>query len=143
MTPKAKLILHTLAGLKFGPPPFAMQECFGRNDESLNAFVEINHLLDYQEMEVRPFHGSLFAFVQDLPAHTSSFVENATDVLAWLESDAPEYWRWAWLWITRDQLGDPTDLLEGPDREWAIRSLVAKDILYRNSPDILRTSQKK
>ena len=124
MTPKAKLILHTLAGLKFGPPPFAMQECFGRNDESLNAFVEINHLLDYQEMEVRPFHGSLFAFVQDLPAHTSSFVENATDVLAWLESDAPEYWRWAWLWITRDQLGDPTDLLEGPDREWAIRSLV-------------------
>ena len=125
MTPKAKLILHTLAGLKFGPPPFAMQECFGRNDESLNAFVEINHLLDYQEIEVRPFHGSLFAFVQDLPAHTSSFFANATDVLAWLESDAPAYWRWAWLWITRNQLGDPTGLLEGPDREWAIRSLVA------------------
>ena len=124
MTPKAKMILHTLAGLKFGPPSFAMQECFGRNDDSLNAFAEIYHLLDHQEIEVRPFHGSLFAFVRELASHASNFIANAADVLAWLNSDAPEFWRWAWLWITRAQLGDSTGLLEGPDREWAVRSLV-------------------
>ncbi len=121
---KAQTILHVLAGLKFGPPPFAMHECFGRSDESLKAYAEINHLLDYREAKVRPFHGSLFAFVRELPEHQATFSAHAPNVLSWLESDAPEYWRWAWLWITKAQLGDPSDLLAMPNREWAISSLV-------------------
>ena len=123
--PKSRTILHVLAGLEFGPPPSAMHECFGGSDAALAAFAEINHLLDRREMEVQPFHGSLFAFVRDLPEHSSTFADHAADVLAWLENRAPEYWRWAWLWITRAQLGDPAALLAGPNREWAINSLVA------------------
>ena len=123
--PKAQTILHVLAGLDFGPPPFAMGDCFGRSSESLAACDEINHLLDYRETEVRPFHGSLFAFVRDLPEHRPTFYEHASDILAWLETRAPEYWRWAWLWITKAQLDNPSDLLAGPNREWAISSLVA------------------
>ena len=125
MGAKARTILHILSGLEFGPPPFAMQKCFGRRDESLAAVAEINHLLDYREMEVRPFHGSLFAFVRDLPEHEAIFRAHAPDVLVWLKKCAPEYWRWAWLWITKAQLGDSSDLLAGPGREWAISSLVA------------------
>ena len=125
MDAKAQTILHVLAGLEFGPPPFAIHDCFGRSDESLAALAEINHLLDYQETEVRPFHGSLFAFVRDLPEHEDTFLAYASDVLAWLKTCAPEYWRWAWLWITKAQLGNPSDLLAGPNREWAISSLVA------------------
>ena len=105
MGAKARTILHVLAGLEFGPPPFTMRECFGRSDKSLAAFAEINHLLDYREMEVRPFHGSLFAFVRDLSEHEAAFATHAPDVLAWLETGAPGYWRWAWLWITKAQLG--------------------------------------
>ncbi len=122
---KARTILHVLTGLEFGPPPFAMNDCFGRTDDSFLALDEINHLLDYRETEVRPFHGSLFAFVQDLPEHDDTFLTHASDVLTWIETDAPEYWRWAWLWITKAQLGDPSDLLASPNREWAINSLVA------------------
>lgn len=125
VSPKAQSILHTLAGLHFGPPPFAMQACFGSNNESLDAVNEIFHLLDYQGMEVKPFHGSLYAFVRDVESHKSRFLESAADVLSWLESDAPEFWHWAWLWITRKQLGDPNDLLQKPDREWAVHSLSA------------------
>ena len=125
MGEKARTIMHVLAGLEFGPPPFAMYECFGRSDESLVAFAEINYLLDYREMEVRPFHGSLFAFVRDLSEHETTFVAHAPDVLVWLETDAPEYWRWAWLWITKAQLDNASDLLAGPNREWTISSLVA------------------
>ena len=125
MGAKAQKILHVLAGLEFGPPPFAMHDCFGRGNESLAALSEINHLLDYRETEVRPFHGSLFAFVRDLPEHEATFPAHASDVLVWLETLAPEYWRWSWLWITKAQLGNPSDLLAGPNREWAISSLVA------------------
>ena len=123
--PKSQTILHVLAGLEFGPPPFAMHECFGRSDATLAALAEINHLLDRQEMEVHPFHGSLFAFVRDLPDHDSTFDAYADDVLTWLETRAPEYWRWAWLWIIKAQLGDPAALLARPSREWAINSLVS------------------
>ena len=122
---KARTILHVLAGLEFGPPPFAMHDCFGRTDDSFLALDEINHLLDYREIEVRPFHGSLFAFIRDFPEHNATFLAHASDVLTWIEKDAPEYWHWAWLWITKAQLGDPSDLIAGPNREWAINSLVS------------------
>ena len=122
---KGRVVLHVLAGLEFGPPPFALHDCFGRSDGSFEAFSAINHLLDLQETEVRPFHGSLFDFLRDLPEHREIFLTHAADVLEWLESLAPAYWRWAWLWITKAQLGDPSDLLAGPSREWAIDALVA------------------
>ena len=124
MSAKAQTILHVLAGLEFGPPPFAMYECFGCSDESLAALAEINHLLDYRETEIRPFHGSLFAFVRALPEHESTYPTHASDVLTWLDTRAPRYWRWDWLWITEAQLGNPSDPLAGPNREWAISSLI-------------------
>ena len=123
LNPKAKAILHVLAGMQFGPPPFAMLDCFGRTGETLEALSELDHLLDRQALEVAPFHGSLFAFLRERDTHAATFKAHAPDVLAWLESSAPEYWRWAWLWITRAQLGDPTDLLRTPNRKWAIDSL--------------------
>ena len=123
LKPKAKAMLHVLAGLQFGPPPFAMLDCFGRSGETLEALSELDHLLDRQALEVTPFHGSLFAFLRERDAHSATFTAHAPDVLAWLESSAPEYWRWAWLWITRAQLGDPDDLLHAPTRPWAIDSL--------------------
>ena len=122
---KARTVLHVLAGLEFGPPPFAMQECFGTDNESLKALAEIIHLLDSGAMKVRPFHGSLFAFVRDQPEHEETFYSSAGEVLTWLKTKAPAYWRWAWLWITEAQLETPSDLLAGPSREWAIESLVS------------------
>lgn len=122
---KAQTVLHVLAGLEFGPPPFAKHDCFGCSDDSLAAFSAIDYLLDYGEIEVRPFHGSLFAFVRDRPEHRETFQTHAVEVLNWLESRAPAYWRWAWLWITKAQLGKSTELLTGPSREWAINALVA------------------
>ena len=125
ISPKARTILHVLAGLDFWLPPFAFHYCFGRSNESLKALGEINHLLDYREMDVQPFHGSLFTFARDLPEHEVTFPASAPTVLTWLERCAPEYWRWAWFWITKAQLGDKSDLLAGPNREWAINSIVS------------------
>ena len=122
---KSQAILNVLAGLEFSVPPFALHHCFGCGAEDFVALDEIRHLLDYQETEVRPFHGSLFAFVRDLSEHNPVFTAHVSNVLVWLETHAPDYWRWAWLWITKAQLGDPSDLLAGTNREWALDSLVA------------------
>lgn len=121
--PKARIILHVLAGLEFGPPPSALRDCFGASNESLIALAEIDHLLDLRETGVQPFHGSLFAFLRYVEDHATTFAQHAGEVLAWLSSRAPPYWQWAWLWITQRQLGDSTGLLAGCSRDWAVDAL--------------------
>ena len=123
--PKAQAILHVLAGLSFGPPPFAANDCFGRDNDSLMAFAEIEHLLYCSETEILPFHESLFAYARELPEHKTVFSTHASSVLGWLEHKAPEYWRWGWAWVTKARLGREADLLDGPSREWVVTSLVA------------------
>lgn len=122
-SPRAAAVLHLLAGLRFGPPPFALRDCLG-SVEAADATVEIGHLLDIREAEIRPFHGSLFAFLRELPGHDAIFADEAAPVAEWLETKAPRYWRDAWLWVTRAQLGDDIELITRPDRAWAIDFLV-------------------
>ena len=86
---------------------------------------EIGHLLDYREASVVPFHGSLFVFLRDRSGHRQAFLSLAPNVLQWLEEESPEYWRRAWLWVMRAELGDATDLVEGPSRDWSIDWLVS------------------
>lgn len=123
--PKARAILHVLAGLAFGPPPSSLHECFGRSDAALSAFAEISHLLEHRETGIQPFHGSLFAFTRELPDHDTIFRTHAPDVLTWLGGASAGYWRWAWLWITERQLGDSSALLHQTTRAWAIDGIAA------------------
>ncbi|PTV95004.1 NACHT domain-containing protein [Rhodobacter aestuarii] len=125
LSPRGKAILHVLAGLDFSPPPFALNNCFGVDDQSILGLAEIGHLLDFREMEVRPFHGSLFAFLRDDPSHYSTFMANSAPTLAWLETEAPPYWREAWLWITQATRGNAQNLIKGPSREWALSFVTA------------------
>ena len=122
---KARIVLHVMAGLPFSLPQFAFGRCFGQGGETLTACQEISHLVDYRDLAVEPFHGSLFAFVRTLPGHRATFEEHAVHVRTWLTTDAPEYWRWAWLWIMEAELGDPSRLVSGPSRDWAISALVS------------------
>lgn len=121
--PRAREVLHILAGLEFGLPPVGLLECFGRDTAAALAVDQIDHLLDRREIGVLPFHGSIFAFVRDRAEHKAVFSAHAPSVVAWLETVAPTYWRWAWLWITKAQLGDDDDLFSGPDRDWVVSAM--------------------
>ncbi|MYB34725.1 MAG: NACHT domain-containing protein, partial [Gammaproteobacteria bacterium] len=121
----ARRALHLLAGLKFSPPSFGLGKCLTADVIWWQALEEIGHLLDCREASVVPFHGSLFAFLRDRSDHIQAFRSLAVNVLNWLERESPEYWRRAWLWVMRADLGDSKDLLEGPSREWAIHWLVS------------------
>ena len=121
---RSKLIMHVLAGIKFGPPRFGILDWFGDNEETLIACNEIDHLLDHRGLEIYPFHSSLFSFVRDLQDHQTVFVTHLPRVIEWLEIRAPKWWKWAWLWMTKSQLHDTHDLIRGPDRSWAIGAIV-------------------
>lgn len=121
----AQRALHLLAGLKFSPPSLGLGKCLTTDVIWWQVLEEIGHLLDCREASVVPFHGSLFAFLRDRPNHQQAFLSLAENVLKWLEEESPEYWRCAWLWVMRADLGDPADLLEGPSRDWSINWIVS------------------
>ena len=121
----AKRVLHLLAGLKFSPPSFGLGQCLTGDAAWWQVLEEIGFLLDCREASVVPFHGSLFAFLRIRPEHHQTFKSLAPAVLTWLDEEAPEYWRRAWLWVLRADLGDVTNLVEYPTREWLIGWLIS------------------
>jgi hypothetical protein len=44
-------------------------------------------------------------------------------VVDWLARQAPAFHRWGWLWLYEHALGQSTNLLSKPDRNWVIESL--------------------
>ncbi|NII11289.1 ATP-binding protein [Oleiagrimonas sp. C23AA] len=112
----AKNALHMLAGSGFYWPSLGIRQVLGD-------FSEIDHLLEPRRFGMVPFHSSVFAWVRERPDHEESHVALLPKIVAWLESDAPEYWRWGWLWLTKARAGDFADLLAGTNRDWVIDSM--------------------
>jgi len=114
----AKKILHALAGTGFHWPGFGIRKCFG-------TFDEVAFLLQPKRAGYVPFHGSLFAYVRDRSDHEENLEILLRSVVSWLEHDAPEFWRWGWLWLTKQKAGDSDDLLNKTTRAWVVGSLAA------------------
>lgn len=116
LTPTAKSALHMLAGSGFHWPSLGIRQVLGD-------FSEIDHLLEPRRYGMVPFHSSVFAWVRERADHDEAYVALLPKIVAWLENDAPEYWRWGWLWLTKARAGDFADLLSGTTRDWVVSSL--------------------
>ena len=116
LSPEAKQILHLIAGSDFHWPPSGIMQCVGPIDE-------VAYLLEHRRSGLVPFHGSILAYVRELPGHEDSFHALLPEVTEWLEQDASEYLRWGWLWLIKAMCGDYRDLLNETTREWVVKSL--------------------
>lgn len=112
----AKNALNMLAGSGFHWPSLGIRQVLGD-------FHEIDHLLEPRRFGMVPFHSSVFAWVRERSDHDEAYRALLPRIIAWLENDAPEYWRWGWLWQTKAKAGDFTDLLAGATRDWVVESL--------------------
>lgn len=95
-----------------------------RTSDILKTLRQVEHLLIPDRMGLRPFHSSLPAFITNLEEHRDYAQTHKQRALHWLQTEAPEYWRWAYEWIFAADLGDSQLLREGPSRQWAIESIV-------------------
>ncbi|WP_193369333.1 hypothetical protein [Pelagibius marinus] len=116
LSPTAKLIIHLIAGSDFHWPPLGIRRCAGPPDE-------VDHLLEYRRSGVIPFHGSILAFAREQLDHTASFQSLLPGIVEWLRAEAPEYWRWGWLWLMQAKNGDYAPLVKGTVRAWVVGSL--------------------
>lgn len=113
----ARNILHALAGSEFFWTDLGIRKCFGD-------FSEIDFLLEPRNAGMIPFHPSIFAYVRDMPDHSKVYAALLPNIVSWLETQAPEYWRWGWLWLAQAEMDNFKPLLEGVCRDWVVSSLV-------------------
>jgi len=112
----AKNALHMLAGSGFFWPSLGIRQVLGD-------FSQIDYLLEPRNVGMVPFHSSIFAWVRERADHAESYQALLPKIINWLANDAPEYWRWGWLWLAKAQAGDFKDLLAGAMRDWVVESL--------------------
>lgn len=114
---QSRIILHMLAGSDFFWPTSGIRQCIGEYDE-------ISFLLERNYSGIIPFHNSIFAWVRQRGDHEENYKTLLPRIVSWLEMDAPDYWRWGWLWLAKAEAGNTSSLLIGATRVWAVDSLV-------------------
>jgi hypothetical protein len=135
LSAEAKNILHMLSGSDFFWPSLGIRQVIGD-------FSQIDFLLEPRHAGMVPFHPSIFSWVRERPDHEESYKMLLPKIINWLANDAPEYWRWGWLWLAKSQIGDFKDLLEGTTRNWVVESL-AKGWSDRQIENILAAAETK
>jgi hypothetical protein len=116
LSANAKNALHMLAGSDFFWPSLGIRQVLGD-------FSEIDHLLEPRNVGMVPFHPSIFAWVRERTDHAETYQALLPKIINWLANDAPEYWRWGWLWLASAQAGDFRDLLASATRDWVVESI--------------------
>jgi hypothetical protein len=135
LSAEAKNILHMLAGSDFFWPSLGIRQVF-------EDFSEVDFLLEPRNGGMVPFHSSIFAWVRERRDHAETYQALLPKIINWLGHDAPEYWRWGWLWLAKAQVGDHRDLLAGATRDWVVESL-AKGWPDRQIENILAAAEEK
>jgi hypothetical protein len=119
---EARQILHLFAATRFPWPKDGIVKCLDPAQRIVSqvfaALKQIEHLLLRTDLGFRPFHGSLLAFVSQLPEHADWSLILKGKALQWLRGPAPEHWAWAYTWHLSADMGDEEPLLNGPDRAW-------------------------
>jgi hypothetical protein len=114
----AERIMHVVAGSDFHWPVGSLVKLFG-------PITEIDFLLDHRRSGLIPFHGSMLVFVRGRSDHKGIFQGLVPRIINWLKKDAPEFYRWGWLWLMQAKGGDARPLIKGANRSWAIASIAA------------------
>lgn len=122
-------ILHLLAATRFPWPQYGLLGCLGEDshDPQINmALRQVRHLLVDDPIGLRAFHSSLLVYVTGRTDHAMYASILKRKALQWLREDAPPYWRWAHEWLLQADLGDNEQLLNGPNRAWAVQAIALR-----------------
>lgn len=155
LSESAKEILLLIANADFSwPDKTHLGYCFLDSLIFQNSFSEIQHLVEQRLSGIYPFHSSLFVYLRRKDTFVQSRDRLNRISKTWINTHAPEYWRWGWEWIIEANLGNATPLFQGINRDWLVQSLcngyplehiehifsVAEHIAFNQSqyPELLR-----
>src|SRR5258708_48095 len=126
----SRAIMHLLAATQFPWPSQGIIACLDPRHEQIarirDDLRQVAHLLVHDDLGLRPFHSSLFAFVMQLPEHQDYRKPHLHKALLWLQEEAPDYWRWAYTWKVEAALGNDAPQCQGPNRQSVLDALAAR-----------------
>lgn len=124
LSEQAKEILYLMAVTEFPwPDKNSFAKCFDGTQAFLDAYKEIEHLVEHRRSGVFPFHGSLLVNIQKRGEFEGARKRLYPVVSNWLSNDAPLFWKWAWDWIVQSEMNNAGPLLNGVTKKWVIDSL--------------------
>lgn len=128
---KGRQILHLMAACRFGWPERGIVETLDPDGASRADFVKalrsIKHLTRQTDLGLLPFHSSLLQYVENHKEHEFYRDISKQNAIGWLQSPAaPKYLRWSQEWMLLADSGDTGQLIDGPNRSWAINSLIKR-----------------
>ncbi|WAS91940.1 ATP-binding protein [Nannocystis punicea] len=128
ITPEGHQLLHLLAKFDWAWPRNGLIQCLATQGDIPrleHAERSVRHVLGASRAGTTAFHESLRAFVRALPEHQAASEALRPRVIAWIETNAPEYWRWRHAWELRAEAGDNQTLISSATLDWCVQSLVA------------------
>jgi len=124
LSEQAKEILYLMAVTEFPwPDKNSFAKCFDGSQTFLDAYKEIEYLVEHRRSGVFPFHGSLLVNIQQREDFTEARKRLYPVVNGWLKTHAPSFWKWAWDWVVQSEMENTSPLLDGVTKEWVIKSL--------------------
>lgn len=120
-------ILHLFAAAQLPWQQPWVIECLDPNGHNIparsTALKQTRHLLVDRGLGLLPFHSSLLVYIQGLEDHSLYSTSLKRRAIEWLDKRAPEYWKWAYEWILKADVGDSTAIVQGPSRRWLVESI--------------------
>ncbi len=128
---RGREILHLMAACRFDWPEEGILETMDpdgtRRADFVQAMKSIKHLTRQTDLGLTAFHISILHFIADHEGHKLYRDSSRHRALDWLRSRrSPDYLRWANEWMLAQDLGDRGPLIKGPDRIWAVNSLIER-----------------
>ena len=141
LTTESEELLHLIASSLFHwVDENSFYDCLGNDTIHRDAYKSIQHMIIKQKSGIHVFHESILVFIRKQPSHVQAAQRLLPKTKEWLETKAPDYWNWAYLWLIQAQLGAPDNLINLPDREWIIAAL-AKAYPYKSIDNILAKAE--
>ncbi len=123
----ARFMLCVIAASGFEWPGNGIVECCGRSGinpiQAQQSWRHVMHMMCRVPLGWLQFHSSLGVFVAKTDEYRDFRAQVQRSIATWLETDAPEYWRWAYAWRLQADMGDFGPLLAGTSRAWVVDSL--------------------
>jgi len=124
LTYRQKDVLHLCSDFQFAWPRHAIGVVLKDPVDQQPSVDAVSHMLFEGGTGVRPFHESLVVFIKNQPDHQTQIETLLPQVCGWLDSDAPNHLKDAWLWSSIARLGDSTPLRQGLTRDWLLNHLI-------------------
>ncbi len=123
---EARDVVLLLAMAEFPWPDSSLIECLRllgyERGSSTVALAAVRHLLVRDALGDAPFHRSILHFAREQPEFVARAPALRDATIAWLESQAPDYWRRSHLWLLQRDGGNAAPLMDGADRSWAVEA---------------------